>query len=128
MHVYSFEKLEVWIEARKLVKWIYQITSTFPAEEKFGLVLQLRRASVTVVSNLAEGSARSSAKDQAHFSQVAYSSLIELINQLIISNDLEFLPAAVLEEGRGKIEILSERIAALRKSQLKRVPPRTPKL
>ena len=76
MHTYSFEKLEVWKEARELVVWIYSITKEYPSEEKFGLVTQLRRAAVSVVSNLAEGSSRKSAKDQAHFSQIAYSSLL----------------------------------------------------
>ena len=53
--------------------------------------MQLRRAAVSIVSNLAEGSARTSYKDKAHFSQIAYSSLIEVLNQLIIANDLGFL-------------------------------------
>jgi four helix bundle protein len=96
--MYSFEKLNTWIEARKLVKSIYAITEKFPAEEKFGLMLQIRRASISVVSNIAEGSARISPKDQAHFSQIAYSSLMEVLNQLIIANDLNFISNEVLEE------------------------------
>ena len=70
-HQYSFEKLNVWLEARNLVRWIYKMTDTFPSDERFGLVMQLRRAAISVVSNLAEGSARKSPKDQAHFSQIA---------------------------------------------------------
>ena len=76
MHIYSFEKLDVWMEARQLVKWIYIHTASFPSEEKFGLVMQLRRAAISIVSNLAEGSGRQSSKDQAHFSQIAYGSSI----------------------------------------------------
>ncbi len=86
--MYSFEKLDSWVDARKLVKWIYEKTAKFPAEEKFGLVMQLRRAGISIVSNLAEGSARMTPKDQAHFTNLAYSSLIEVLNQLIIAADL----------------------------------------
>ena len=118
MHTYSFEKLEVWKDARQLVQWVYKITQSFPAEEKFGLIMQLRRASVSVVSNLAEGSARKSAKDQAHFSQIAYSSLIEILNQLIIAGDLKFINDDIITEGRSKIEKLSTKVAALRNAQL----------
>lgn len=118
MHTYSFEKLEVWKDARQLVLWVYKITQSFPAEEKFGLIMQIRRASVSVVSNLAEGSARKSAKDQAHFSQIAYSSLIEILNQLIIAGDLKFINDDIITEGRSKIEKLSTKVAALRNAQL----------
>jgi len=117
-HVYSFEKLDVWVEARQWVAWIYKLTKKFPPEEKFGLTSQIRRASVSVVSNLAEGSARKSPKDQAHYYQMAYSSLIEVLNQLIISNDLKFITGEELAEGRGIIENISLKIAALRNAQL----------
>jgi four helix bundle protein len=125
MHTYSFEKLEVWKEARELVVWIYTITKEYPAEEKFGLVTQLRRAAVSVVSNLAEGSSRKSAKDQAHFSQIAYSSLLEILTQLILSGDLHFIPEETVTEGRAKIENLTMKIAALRNTQLARTASET---
>lgn len=76
---------------------------------------------MSVVSNLAEGSARKSAKDQAHFYQMVYSSLIEVLNQLIISNDLMFLDNDKLSEGRILIENLTSKIAALRNAQLSKV-------
>lgn len=118
MHIYSFEKLEVWLEARKLVQWVYKVTNQLPSDEKFGLVSQMRRSSISVVSNLAEGSARNSSRDKANFYQFAYSSLIELLNQLIICNDLEFIPEPVLLEGRSLIEVLTRKVSALRNSQL----------
>ncbi len=120
-HVYSFEKLDVWIESRKFVGWIYKLTSAFPPEEKFGLINQLRRASVSVVSNLAEGSARKTPKDQAYFYQMAYSNLIEILNQLIISNDLEFITSEQLNEGRGLLENLTSKTAALRNAAVTRL-------
>lgn len=86
-YISSFEKLQVWNDARGLVKQVYTLTEQFPITEKYGLVSQMRRAVVSVVSNIAEGSGRSSQKDQAHFYQIAFSSLIELLNQFIIVND-----------------------------------------
>ena len=65
MYTYSFEKLQVWKDAKELAKVIYALTGNFPAEEKFGLISQLRRASVSIASNIAEGSARQTSKDQA---------------------------------------------------------------
>jgi len=64
---FTFEKLEAWHKARNLVKTIYQVTKPFPKEELFGLTNQLRRASVSIASNLAEGGARPTNKDRAHF-------------------------------------------------------------
>lgn len=60
MHVFSFEKLEIWIEAKEFIKQIYNVKSKFPDTEKFGLISQLRRASISIASNIAEGSARKS--------------------------------------------------------------------
>ena len=91
MKVYSFEKLECWQQARQLAVWTYKATQKFPAEEKFGMVSQMRRAAVSVASNIAEGTSRKTAKDQSHFSTISYSSTIELLNDLIVANDLKFL-------------------------------------
>ena len=118
MYIYSFEKLEVWKESRNLTKIIYQITSHYPENEKFGLTSQLRRASVSVCSNLAEGSARITSKDKAHFSTMAYSSLIEVLNQIIISYDLGFIDEYDYINFRNLIESLSNKINSLRKFQL----------
>jgi four helix bundle protein len=118
MYVYSFEKLEVWKESKKLTKIIYQITSRYPENEKFGLTSQLRRASISVCSNLAEGSARITSKDKAHFSTMAYSSLIEVLNQIIISYELDFIDESDYLNFRILIESLSNKINSLRKFQL----------
>lgn len=116
MYTYSFEKLEVWQLAKKLVVKIYGITSQFPAEEKFGLVSQLRRAAVSICSNLAEGSGRNTSKDQAYFYGMAYSSLMEILNQLLISYDLNWISETNLNTIRIDIEIISAKINSLRKS------------
>ena len=119
MKVYSFEKLECWQQARQLAVWVYRSTMGFPPEEKFGLISQMRRASVSVASNIAEGTSRKTAKDQAHFSTISYSSTIELLNDLIIANDLKFLSDENYIIGREKIEKQTLLIAGLRKSQQK---------
>ncbi len=118
MHTYSFEKLEVWQKAMILVKKIYKVTSDFPSEEKFGLISQIRRAAISVTCNLAEGSSRTSKKDQAHFTQLSFSSLMEVLNILIVSNDLAFIDQNNLMELRNIIEEISNGLNALRKYQL----------
>lgn len=117
MKIYSFEKLECWQHARKLALWTYQSTKLFPADEKFGLVSQMRRAAISIASNIAEGTSRKTAKDQAHFSTIAYSSTIELLNDLIITYDLEFLSTELYQQGREMIEKQTLLTAGLRKSQ-----------
>ena len=91
MKIYSFEKLLVWQESISLVKYIYRITNDFPSEEKFGLISQLRRATVSISSNLAEGTSRKTNKDKAHFTTISFSSAMEVLNQLIISKELDFI-------------------------------------
>jgi four helix bundle protein len=66
-YIYSFEKLQVWHDARRLVKMVYQVTEQLPAAEKYGIINQMRRASVSIVSNISEGTRRSTEKDQAYF-------------------------------------------------------------
>ncbi|WP_294818990.1 four helix bundle protein, partial [uncultured Flavobacterium sp.] len=66
MYVYSFEKLDVWVESKEFTKQIYKVTSSFPDLEKFGLTNQIRRATVSICSNIAEGSARNLFKHKAH--------------------------------------------------------------
>jgi four helix bundle protein len=97
MYTFSFEKLIVWQEARSLTKNIYKITKTFPDEERFGLTSQLRRAMISVCSNLAEGSSRAHSKEQTQFYQIAYSSLMEVLNQIIIESDLEYIDLQLYE-------------------------------
>ncbi len=117
MKIYSFEKLEAWQNARKLTGWVYRITKYFPEEEKFGIFNQMRRAALAISSNIAEGTSRVTSKDQCHFSTIAYSSTIELLNDLIISLDLLFLNENNYVEGRNLIEKQTYLISQLRKSQ-----------
>jgi four helix bundle protein len=118
VYSFAFEKLKVWQESRVLTKGIYLLTKEFPAVEKFGLTNQLRRASVSVCSNIAEGSSRTTHKDQAYFYQLSYSSLMEVLNQLIISVDLAYLDKKSYVEIREKIEKIANMINALRNKRL----------
>ena len=117
-YTFSFEKLNVWIDSKELVKEIYLITQKFPNDEKFGLTNQLRRASISVASNLAEGTSRNTNKDKAHFSTMAFSSLMETLNQIIIAKELNFINENEYLSIRTEIEKISNKLNALRKSQL----------
>lgn len=115
-YTYSFEKLDVWKDSRELVKMIYLLTKAYPSSELYGLSSQIRRASVSISANIAEGSGRIHIKEQAHFYQIAYSSAIELLNELILSNDLNYIKHEELNQARLLIEKITRQIAQLRKS------------
>ncbi len=87
----NYKKLIVWEESHKLVLKLYQITKVFPKDEKFGLTSQLRRSSVSIPANLAEGCGRYSKNDTAHFFQITLGSLHESEYYLLLSKDLGYL-------------------------------------
>ena len=118
MKTYSFEKLIVWRESIEVVKIIYNLTKKFPSEERFGLISQLRRATVSISSNVAEGTSRQTNKDKAHFTTIAFSSSMEVLNQIIISKELSFISENQYIFVREKLEKITNMLNALRKSQL----------
>ncbi len=118
MYTFSFEKLNVWQLSRNLIKEIYLETNQFPVEEKFGLTNQIRRATVSISSNIAEGSSRTNPKDKAHYTQIAYGSLMEVLCQIIIANDLDYLSKEKLNYFRNIIDEIANKLNALRNSQL----------
>ena len=118
MHKFSFEKLEVWQDSRFLVRLTYQLTKNLPDDEKFGLTSQMRRSAISVSSNIAEGSSRTSKKDQAHFYQISFSSLMELLNQIILCFDLEYIDSQNYNNIRKDIEKIANKLNSLRKSRL----------
>lgn len=89
----SFRDLRVWQEAMKLAVEIYRASGSFPKQEQFGLTQQIRRASVSVQSNIAEGKGRRTDKDFAHFLYHARGSLLELQTQVLLAHRLEYLSA-----------------------------------
>ena len=118
MYQHSFEKLVVWQESIDLVELIYTVTKKFPSDEKFGLISQMKRATVSISSNLAEGTARKTNKDKAHFSTLAFSSTMEILCQIIISKRLKFISEEEYLSLREKVFKISNMLKALRKSQL----------
>ncbi len=94
----SYRDLDVWKQSRLLVKSVYQLSKTFPKEEQFGLTNQLRRAAISVPSNIAEGSGRNHSKDSIQFFFIARGSLYEIETQLTIASDLEFISGKQLDE------------------------------
>jgi four helix bundle protein len=87
----SFTDLHSWQEGHKLVLAVYELTKKFPEDEKFGLVSQMRRAAVSVTSNIAEGFSRDSYADKKHFYVMSHGSLTELQNQLLIARDVKYI-------------------------------------
>ena len=119
MYTFYFEKLEVWKDSKELVKDIYKITKDFPGHEVFGLTGQLRRAVISIPTNLAEGTSRSTKRDQANFTSIAYSSLMEALNLMIMSLELDYLNKNDYERLRNQVEKIANKLIALRKVQLK---------
>lgn len=121
--IFRFERPDVYRQAKDLTKIVYRHTGTFPVEERFGLTNQIRRAAISVASNIAEGQGRLSRKDQAHFTEVAYSSLMEVVCQADIATELGFLGESGHREIRDLAEILGFRLSALHTSQLNTESP-----
>ena len=113
MTTFSFENLKAWQKARILTKEIYSLTADFPETERFGLTSQLRRASVSICSNLAEGSSRFSIKDRKRFYEIAFGSSVEVVNQLIISTDIGLISPNHLMELREKVAEVNKLISGL---------------
>ena len=102
--MHRFKELEIWKKSRQFCSEIYSMTSSFPSDEKFGLTNQLRRASVSIPSNIAEGSSRNSQKDFSRFLEIAIGSAYEIETQLIIASDLGFIETANLNSLTDKLE------------------------
>ncbi len=118
MKTYSFEKLTVWNLSRTLVKEIYSLTKAFPKEEVYGLTSQIKRAVISVSSNITEGTARISNKEKARYSEMAFGSLMEVLSQLIVAQDLNYLSESEVNNTRPLIDELANKINKLRKNQL----------
>ena len=118
MGLYSFEKLEVWKEVLELINSIYNVTNTFPLEEKFGLVSQFRKSSVSIASNLAEGTSRKTNKNKVPFTTISFSFSMKLLNQLLISKELYFLNENDYVLLRNQIKKITNMLNGLRNTQL----------
>lgn len=106
--MHNYKELHVWKKSRELVKEIYSETKDFPDSEKYGLRSQIRRSSVSIPSNIAEGSGRTTDKDFANFLSISLSSAFELETQILLACDLGFISEI-------SSQILSKRIVELQK-------------
>lgn len=120
LHNFGFEKLDVWNSSIELSKLVYDVTNSFPTDEKYGLVSQIRRAVVSISSNIAEGSSKASLKDQARFSEIAYGSLMEVLNQIIIAKNFGYISQESYLTVRNEIEKVSRQLNAYKNSQIRR--------
>ena len=109
----NFKELQVWKKSIELVTEIYVITSRFPSEEKFGLVSQIRRGTVSIPSNIAEGNSRRSSSDYIQFLKIARGSGAEVETQIIISKNLGFIDEIECDELSMKITEIMKMINGL---------------
>ena len=116
--IYSFEKLEVYQLARKFKKEIKLISRTFPKEEKYELISQINRSSSSISTNLAEGSGRASNLDQAHFTNISYSSGLETIDHLNTALDMEYMNNDKYTTMRVDLDEILNKLNSLYKYQL----------
>ena len=123
---YSFQKLNAWQEAKKLVVEVYHLLDCFPKFEKYALCDQIRRAIVSVPSNIAEGSGRMSLKEKIHFLEIAYGSLMETYNQLLIAIDLAYITEESVHTIKPLIDNVVKMINGLRISYSKQLETGTP--
>ena len=109
MEVFGYRKLVAYQKAKEVVKRTYKLLKKFPAEERYAMCDQLRRASVSITSNIAEGVNRYSVKDKSHFIEIAYGSLMEVSSQFEIAEDLNYITV----EERMSMDQLIEEVASL---------------
>ncbi len=114
--MFGFEKLDVWRMSVDFATSIYEHTSKFPDHEKFGLSNQLRRASVSISSNIAEGSGRNSPSDFGRFVSIAYGSLMESVSQLHIAARLKYIDESSLNQLFTQAESIAKMLSRLRSS------------
>ena len=114
MDNFAFRDLRVYQSSKDLVKTIYQLLATYPSNEQYALCDQLRRASVSVPSNIAEGMSRSSDKEKTHFVEISYGSLMEVLCQLEISKELNYITEEQMKDIENQITIIAKQLSKLR--------------
>lgn len=108
--MHNYKNLHIWQDGIKLARRIYEITSTFPANEKYGIVSQMTRAAISIPSNIAEGAGRNSNKDFANFLSIAMGSLFELHTQIVICEQIGYIDSETVKEIDQQIYTLQQQI------------------
>ena len=115
--MHNFRKLDIWIKSVNFVTEIYRVTESLPLKEKYGLISQLERASVSIPTNIAEGSAKTSNKDFARFLEMSIGSAYEVETELLVSFNLEYINKDSYEKLQNELVILEKMLTAF-KNQL----------
>ena len=118
--MFNFEKLETWQKAVAFADLVYSVTRDFPIDERFGLTNQMRRAAVSISSNVAEGAARNSKSDYARFLEIATGSLFEVVSQSHIGKSQKFLSKENFDRLYAAAEEQGKMLSGLRRSVLNR--------
>lgn len=121
MKVTSYKELFVWQKSISLVVWVYKLTGLFPKNELYGIVMQIRRAAVSIPSNIAEGYGRRSHKEYTRFYSVAYGSALELETQLIIAKQLGFVNEDLFKESESLLTEVIKMLYTMVYKQTKRI-------
>jgi four helix bundle protein len=116
MKMRDYRKLQVWEKSHALALVIYRATQSFPKEELFGLTSQMRRASISIPANIAEGEGRDSIPERLHFLQIANGSASELQYYLLLSHDLSYLPAVTYEKTSQDLAEIKRMLTGLMKT------------
>lgn len=116
---FQFERLEVWQKSKQLVMNTYRMLEKFPKYEQYALCDQLRRAVISIPSNIAEGNGRTSVKEQIHFLEIAFGSLMEVYCQLNIASELGYISVEEFNKIKDDILEISRMISGLRNSKQK---------
>ena len=115
LDIFQFERLVAWKKAKELTRCVYQLIANFPQHEQYALSSQIRRAVISIPSNIAEGSGRTSMKEKIHFLEIAYGSLTETYCQLLIAAELGYLSDDKLIAIKPIFKETSRLISGLRK-------------
>jgi len=115
------ERLDVWKQSVTMVTSIYEVTKTFPSEERFGLTSQIRRAGVSIPANIAEGAARQSDKEFCQFLSIAQGSASELETELLIARNLGYLSPAEYDRVYEEINVIARMLVGLARSVRNRI-------
>ena len=119
---YTYKTLDAYKESKALVMLVYALIKTFPKEEQYALCDQLRRAVISIPSNIAEGSGRTSAKDQAHFLEMAFGSLMEVNCQIDIAYDLGYIAKEDVARVEERVRAIAALLSGMRRKRLGETP------
>lgn len=121
MYTFNYRKLNAYQQAKELTCFVYTFIKNFPIEERYALSDQIRRAAVSIPSNIAEGASRSSIKEQIHYIEIAFGSLNELMCQFEIAHELKYLTDEQLDKIETQVKIVAQLLSGLKKSKEEKI-------